>query len=176
MRKMPLRAQPISSIRAPVNRCVTFRAAEKLEYFVKQSDPNARSPRKSTGRHADARNAYVSYIAHSCGGADSRDRVWRRAGRLRTFEARLWRDGLGFRFGGHRQSSSARSSRGRSIVAEVRQQFFVRCDRLHAFPAPHRSEEHTSELQSRPHLVCRLLLEKKKKKKKIITVHHRILE
>src|SRR3989442_9152925 len=30
-------------------------------------------------------------------------------------------------------------------------------------PAPRsRSEEHTSELQSRPHLVCRLLLEKKK--------------
>src|SRR3989442_4354918 len=29
--------------------------------------------------------------------------------------------------------------------------------------AIHRSEEHTSELQSRPHLVCRLLLEKKKK-------------
>src|SRR5687768_18005828 len=31
-----------------------------------------------------------------------------------------------------------------------------------------RSEEHTSELQSRLHLVCRLLLEKKKKKKKNI--------
>src|SRR5437899_9123487 len=30
----------------------------------------------------------------------------------------------------------------------------------------HRSEEHTSELQSLRHLVCRLLLEKKKKKKK----------
>src|SRR5690554_1425428 len=30
-----------------------------------------------------------------------------------------------------------------------------------------RSEEHTSELQSRPHLVCRLLLEKKKKNKNI---------
>src|SRR2546422_6827409 len=30
-------------------------------------------------------------------------------------------------------------------------------------PAP-RSEEHTSELQSRLHLVCRLLLEKKKKR------------
>src|SRR2546422_7547117 len=29
---------------------------------------------------------------------------------------------------------------------------------------PRRSEEHTSELQSRLHLVCRLLLEKKKKK------------
>src|SRR2546422_8380641 len=32
-----------------------------------------------------------------------------------------------------------------------------------------RSEEHTSELQSRLHLVCRLLLEKKKKTKKEIT-------
>src|SRR5690554_5055151 len=30
-------------------------------------------------------------------------------------------------------------------------------------PEEERSEEHTSELQSRPHLVCRLLLEKKKK-------------
>src|SRR3989442_8695141 len=30
-------------------------------------------------------------------------------------------------------------------------------------PQAQRSEEHTSELQSRPHLVCRLLLEKKKK-------------
>src|SRR5690554_7499551 len=34
-----------------------------------------------------------------------------------------------------------------------------------------RSEEHTSELQSRPHLVCRLLLEKKKKN---IQLHIRI--
>ena len=33
--------------------------------------------------------------------------------------------------------------------------------------ASKRSEEHTSELQSRPHLVCRLLLEQKKKKKKL---------
>src|SRR6266498_5769866 len=32
-------------------------------------------------------------------------------------------------------------------------------------PSGSRSEEHTSELQSRPHLVCRLLLEKKKKQK-----------
>src|SRR5438552_11717512 len=32
--------------------------------------------------------------------------------------------------------------------------------------ADERSEEHTSELQSPDHLVCRLLLEKKKKKKK----------
>src|SRR5687768_18358737 len=39
-------------------------------------------------------------------------------------------------------------------------------DRSCRSPATARSEEHTSELQSRLHLVCRLLLEKKKKKKK----------
>src|SRR2546422_5308151 len=36
----------------------------------------------------------------------------------------------------------------------------------YAVRIPQRSEEHTSELQSRLHLVCRLLLEKKKKHKK----------
>src|SRR2546421_6431616 len=35
----------------------------------------------------------------------------------------------------------------------------------HCFGVPGRSEEHTSELQSRSDLVCRLLLEKKKKKR-----------
>src|SRR5436305_14215882 len=41
----------------------------------------------------------------------------------------------------------------------------VRAARRRRGPRPSscRSEEHTSELQSRPHLVCRLLLEKKKK-------------
>src|SRR2546422_4748238 len=38
---------------------------------------------------------------------------------------------------------------------------------------PSRSEEHTSELQSRLHLVCRLLLEKKKKKKQTTPGLHR---
>src|SRR2546429_2657185 len=43
------------------------------------------------------------------------------------------------------------------------------CRARHGQPEPRRahfprSEEHTSELQSRLHLVCRLLLEKKKKK------------
>src|SRR5205809_6155378 len=39
--------------------------------------------------------------------------------------------------------------------------------KLMALTDPHlRSEEHTSELQSRLHLVCRLLLEKKKKQKR----------
>src|SRR5438876_1859199 len=35
-----------------------------------------------------------------------------------------------------------------------------------------RSEEHTSELQSPVHLVCRLLLEKKKKKQKQSKIEH----
>src|SRR2546422_8528973 len=47
--------------------------------------------------------------------------------------------------------------------------YFV-TDQPHSPGAPIRSEEHTSELQSRLHLVCRLLLEKKKKRKKDITV------
>src|SRR3989442_3294058 len=38
-------------------------------------------------------------------------------------------------------------------------------ERISGAPQDRRSEEHTSELQSRPHLVCRLLLEKKKKKR-----------
>src|SRR2546422_3473300 len=42
------------------------------------------------------------------------------------------------------------------------------CQRAHT-----RSEEHTSELQSRLHLVCRLLLEKKKKKNKTIIRKHK---
>src|SRR5947209_16728398 len=38
-----------------------------------------------------------------------------------------------------------------------------------AVEPPLRSEEHTSELQSRQYLVCRLLLEKKKKTKQFMT-------
>src|SRR3712207_7620354 len=39
----------------------------------------------------------------------------------------------------------------------------------HRLPGPHeRSEEHTSELQSRQYLVCRLLLEKKKARTRVI--------
>src|SRR5690625_6005794 len=39
-------------------------------------------------------------------------------------------------------------------------------------PSQTRSEEHTSELQSRGHLVCRLLLEKKKKEIIIVKEHN----
>src|SRR3989442_11330109 len=43
-------------------------------------------------------------------------------------------------------------------------------DDVHIAAQHVRSEEHTSELQSRPHLVCRLLLEKKKNKHRSISV------
>src|SRR5690606_41299571 len=44
--------------------------------------------------------------------------------------------------------------------ARVRREFELLLQQLEF--TPHRSEEHTSELQSRENLVCRLLLEKKK--------------
>src|SRR5207253_9707849 len=51
---------------------------------------------------------------------------------------------------------------GRSLPLRVSQ---PACRRAGGLRYDKRSEEHTSELQSRGHLVCRLLLEKKKKKK-----------
>src|SRR5687768_18028453 len=68
---------------------------------------------------------------------------------------------------------SSRSRPGRRAPERgCRDRAARRCARV-AAPCPARdagrrtrSEEHTSELQSRLHLVCRLLLEKKKKKKK----------
>src|SRR2546429_2190100 len=39
------------------------------------------------------------------------------------------------------------------------------------YPRNMRSEEHTSELQSRLHLVCRLLLEKKKIRESALSAH-----
>src|SRR5438874_10361764 len=53
--------------------------------------------------------------------------------------------------------------RGTTVVMEFHEK--VKIEMVCSEP---RSEEHTSELQSRRDLVCRLLLEKKKKKKKII--------
>src|SRR3989442_2175036 len=47
-------------------------------------------------------------------------------------------------------------------VAEVSTVDAVNAARRDYEKSKKRSEEHTSELQSRPHLVCRLLLEKKK--------------
>src|SRR2546429_5600097 len=47
----------------------------------------------------------------------------------------------------------------------VAMDYSIRFEKMPFYPYSPRSEEHTSELQSRLHLVCRLLLEKKK--------HHR---
>src|SRR2546422_6964031 len=48
-------------------------------------------------------------------------------------------------------------------IAGTHKCFADQIERLLASIGDERSEEHTSELQSRLHLVCRLLLEKKKK-------------
>src|SRR3989442_10609447 len=50
---------------------------------------------------------------------------------------------------------------GALLVAEHLRLHEILGDRRAVRPREGRSEEHTSELQSRPHLVCRLLLEKK---------------
>src|SRR2546422_3324568 len=63
--------------------------------------------------------------------------------------------------------ASARMSHGKVIHPPSQNrsdQFDHPINRLGAKAVKYRSEEHTSELQSRLHLVCRLLLEKKKKK------------
>src|SRR5258707_9524248 len=61
-----------------------------------------------------------------------------------------------------RPRGPAASTRQRSRRSPTSSPPRGRCSRP---PGPDRSEEHTSELQSRQYLVCRLLLEKKKKKK-----------
>src|SRR5438045_5220789 len=55
----------------------------------------------------------------------------------------------------HQRDGGALLAPGRNALGKLREQMVRR-----------RSEEHTSELQSLRHLVCRLLLEKKKKKEK----------
>src|SRR3712207_7284343 len=65
--------------------------------------------------------------------------------------------GLGERAVGHQRLAVADAdARGRAHRLQGR--------RRQVLPGGIRSEEHTSELQSRQYLVCRLLLEKKKKR------------
>src|SRR2546422_2135334 len=59
----------------------------------------------------------------------------------------------------HRLVHNAKSHRARRVSRAFAQSVWHPS-------AARRSEEHTSELQSRLHLVCRLLLEKKKKQQK----------
>src|SRR2546429_6023838 len=61
------------------------------------------------------------------------------------------------------RSALAREQRHAAHLAQVHAHGIVVAHGLRRSRA--RSEEHTSELQSRLHLVCRLLLEKKKKKR-----------
>src|SRR2546422_7554602 len=77
------------------------------------------------------------------------------AGRLDGADDRLHRLRVRFQVGGPASlvtASAAQAARPQEVAQGV--------EDLRAHP---RSEEHTSELQSRLHLVCRLLLEKKKK-------------
>src|SRR3712207_8822012 len=76
-----------------------------------------------------------------------------------------------FRSPGRRTLATARPARpelrASAATAPRRSSTGVRCRSY--FPA--RSEEHTSELQSRQYLVCRLLLEKKKIENLICNKH-----
>src|SRR3989442_10503337 len=63
------------------------------------------------------------------------------------------------------------SGKGSDLYPSVAPSFRNARVQVTTFPRS-RSEEHTSELQSRPHLVCRLLLEKKKTPIDLVT--HRL--
>src|SRR5689334_23648032 len=65
-----------------------------------------------------------------------------------------------------RQTPTRRSVRGRGQTWTSRRRHWSACRFRAGRIRPWRSEEHTSELQSQFHLVCRLLLEKKKKQTK----------
>src|SRR3989442_2004684 len=62
--------------------------------------------------------------------------------------------------GTRRRSANAASC----VSVSSRRRLFGTCTFTKSLRLEERSEEHTSELQSRPHLVCRLLLEKKNTK------------
>src|SRR5256884_4519703 len=64
-----------------------------------------------------------------------------------------------------RAGPEIRTVTGERAAANLIMQVVARAGRRAEGVLSARSEEHTSELQSRLHLVCRLLLEKKKKKK-----------
>src|SRR5256884_6077015 len=70
---------------------------------------------------------------------------------------------VGLGEGGEQNAPLGRAVIGGLIFATFATLFFVPCvfSMIHG-RRQRRSEEHTSELQSRLHLVCRLLLEKKK--------------
>src|SRR5947209_16297623 len=66
--------------------------------------------------------------------------------------------------GGVPQATRSNSAGRQTPPSRARRQSISGISARHAFSTASRSEEHTSELQSRQYLVCRLLLEKKKQK------------
>src|SRR5258708_8502697 len=101
----------------------------------------------SVRRRARSRRLRCGRCGFATRGAGSRAAIARSTGRIRTTSSPAREAG---RTGWKTWCCSATSTTGRCMKVEVAEQ--------------HRSEEHTSELQSPDHLVCRLLLEKKKKK------------
>src|SRR5258707_3781007 len=75
------------------------------------------------------------------------------------------------------RSPNSTTSKAWEIVrdrgAHVSIAVLIEAQMRHGMPPMQRSEEHTSELQSRQYLVCRLLLEKKKKQYHLRTVQFR---
>src|SRR5438874_6438622 len=74
-----------------------------------------------------------------------------------------------------RQASGGAIFRWSAALSKVRDHIVFGAGLLQTWSLPPRSEEHTSELQSRRDLVCRLLLEKKKKNKKLNTSIYTII-
>src|SRR2546422_3452267 len=67
------------------------------------------------------------------------------------------------------QAAMSRAGGSPALTAAIRTARDTKFERKYPARRITRSEEHTSELQSRLHLVCRLLLEKKKKKVKKVS-------
>src|SRR5258708_20454999 len=65
-------------------------------------------------------------------------------------------------------TAQKKDSQGICFIGEVKMADFLK---TYVPDHPGRSEEHTSELQSPDHLVCRLLLEKKKNTRSLETVY-----
>src|SRR3989442_7322883 len=83
---------------------------------------------------------------------------------FRSLERGIFAARLGFGAAlGAKQAHRNQQAVAADFRNKIQRRVYAKAQQLKAATGRHgRSEEHTSELQSRPHLVCRLLLEKKK--------------